>query len=417
LKAETVSIGTELLLGEIVDTNAAYISQRLAAIGVDVYFRHTVGDNLGRILQVLQGAMRRCDVVIICGGLGPTQDDLTREAVAEFTGRPLQRVPAAEKQLREFFAKRGLTPTENNLKQCMVPRGGTLLDNSCGTAPGLFVEYEGMLVFAIPGPPTEMRAMMESGVLPFLRERVRFEQGGVLYSRMLRLCDIGESAVATELEDLIGAQSDPTIALYAAPAEVKIRIATKDTDEADAQERLGALETLIRARLGRHVYGVDDETMEVAVGKALRISGGTLAIAESCTGGMLANRITDVPGASQYFLSGYVTYSNEAKTQLLGVSDDLLARHGAVSEECARAMAEGARGVSGASLAVATTGIAGPSGGSPEKPVGTVYIAVTDGTATVVRHFCWPGTREQFKARVTQMALNMLRKMIIGELE
>jgi len=415
LRAELVSVGTELLLGEITDTNATYISQQLADIGVDVYFRHTVGDNLGRIVQVLQGAMRRCDVIIICGGLGPTQDDLTREAVAEVTGRPLQRVPAAEQRVREFFAQRRRVPSESNLKQCMVPKGGRLLDNNCGTAPGLLVEHNDTVLIAVPGPPPEMRTMLDSDVLPYLRDHVAAAEGGVLFTRTLRLSDIGESTVADELADIISQQTDPTIALYASPAEVRIRLATKATDEAAAYQRLSKVEEQIRARLGSHIYGVDDETMPVAVGNALREAGKTLAIAESCTGGLIASRITDIPGASDYFLAGYVVYSNAAKTRLLGVSEEVIAQYGAVSEECAKAMAEGARRDSGADYALATTGIAGPTGGTPEKPVGTIFIAVADDKGTICEHFCWPGEREQFKARVAQMALNVLRKRIVGE--
>jgi len=415
LRAELVSVGTELLLGEITDTNATYISQSLAKIGVDVHFRHTVGDNLGRIVQVLREAMRRCDVIIICGGLGPTQDDLTREAVAEVTGRPLQRIPAAEQKLREFFASRGRIPSESNFKQCMVPRGGRLLHNACGTAPGLLVEHNDTIFVALPGPPPEMRMMLENSVLPYLRQQVAAEQGGALYTRVLRLCDIGESTVADELADIISGQTDPTIALYASPAEVKVRLATKAGSEAEARRRIEPVEAQIRARLGSHVYGADDETMEVAVGKALQEKGATLATAESCTGGLISDRITNVPGASNYFLAGYVVYSNQAKINLLGVPAEIIARHGAVSEQCARAMVEGTRRISGADYALATTGIAGPTGGTPEKPVGTVFVAVADSDGTICERFYWPGERLQFKARVAQTALNMLRKRIVDK--
>ena len=415
MKAELISVGTELLLGEITDTNAVYISQRLAEIGVDIHFRHTVGDNLGRLVAALAEAAARCDVIILCGGLGPTEDDITRDGIAEVTHRPLRRDPDAVAHLREFFAQRGYVATDNNLKQCDVPEGGQLLDNVCGTAPGLLVEHEGVAYFAVPGPPPEMREMMNRSVLPWLRERVTAEGAGILHTRTLRLCDIGESMVANEISDLIQNQTDPTIALYASPGEVKVRFATKDTDEAAARARLEALEAEIRAKLDKHVYGVDDTNMEKAVGEALLERNATVAVAESCTGGLVANRITDVSGASAYFLTGVVAYANETKHFLLGVPHEVLETEGAVSEACARAMAEGVRGINGATFGVATTGIAGPTGGTPEKPVGLVFVAVADAQGTICLQQTWPGTRDQFKQRVSQLALNLLRKRILGQ--
>lgn len=412
MKAEIISVGTELLLGEIDDTNASYISRRLAAIGVDVYYRHTVGDNLKRLVQVLSGARRRASVIVLCGGLGPTPDDLTREALAELTGRPLQAVPEAEMRLHRFFAERGRTPTPSNFKQCQVPRGGELLDNPVGTAPGVWLQHEQNLYIAVPGPPPEMREMVDNQVLPRLRQMLK--QDGTLWTRTLRLSGLGESQVADLLSDLLAAQKNPTIALYASPGEVRVRLATKAPDELLAQQVFAPVEQELRKRLGAAVYGVDDETMEVAVGQALLAAGATLAVAESCTGGLIASRITDVPGASRYFLAGYVTYSNQAKQDVLGVPADLLRAHGAVSAECAEAMARGARQRAGADYAAAVTGIAGPGGGTPEKPVGLVYLAVCDARgAEVVRHQ-WPGSREQFKQRVSQLALDLIRRRIIG---
>jgi len=414
LKAEIVAIGTELLLGEIDDTNATYISRELTTIGVDVYLRHTVDDDLGRIVQVLGAAMRRSDVVIVCGGLGPTPDDLTREALAQVTSRALQTVPGAEQHLRQFFAQRHRTVTENNLKQCQVPRGGQLLDNPVGTAPGILVEHEGSTLIAVPGPPPEMREMMHSHVMPYLRDQLH-ERGDVpLFTRSLRLADIGESTAAEQLADILDNQTDPALALYASPGEVRVRMWTKAESQSEANKKLGSLEQLVRQRLAEHVYGVDHETMEVALGQALLAAGATLAIAESCTGGLIASRITDVPGSSRYFLNGYVTYSNESKQRLLAVEPELIARHGAVSAECAQAMAQGARLASAADYALAVTGIAGPDGGTPEKPVGRVYIAVDDESGGVIQQFDWPGTRSQFKRRVSQMALNLVRKRVLG---
>jgi len=418
LRAELVSVGTELLLGEIVDTNAAYMSQRLAEIGVDVHFRHTVGDNLRRIVSVLELALSRSEAVLICGGLGPTQDDLTRESIAEVTGRPLRADPDAERRLREFFARRGYTPTPNNLKQATVPDGGILLENTCGTAPGVLVQLDdddrpGRVIVAVPGPPAEMREMMQREVIPRLTELLDGEPMAV-YSRVLRMADIGESSLVAEIDDIISEQTDPTIAPYAHPGEVTLRLATKSASEEEARRRLDELEQRLRERVGQYIYGVDDETMEVAVGNALREAGATVAVAESCTGGLIASRITDVPGSSDYFLGGVVAYANEIKQRVLNVPHDTLVEHGAVSEPTALAMATGARRLYGSDYAVATTGIAGPGGGTEEKPVGLVYIAVADSEGTVCLEQNWPGTRDQFKRRVSQNALNMLRKRVLG---
>jgi nicotinamide-nucleotide amidase len=389
------------------------MSQRLAELGIDVHFRHTVGDNPDRIVAVLELALSRSDAVLICGGLGPTQDDLTRECVAEVTGRDLMRDPDAEQNLREFFARRGYTPTPNNLKQVAVPEGGRLLENTCGTAPGLFVEDDGRLIFAVPGPPPEMREMMQREVLPILADHLGEELVPV-HTRVLRMADIGESSLVAQIEDIIAEQTDPTIAPYAKPGEVTLRLATKASNEEEAAERFDALEKRLRERIGQYIYGVDDETMEVAVGNALREAEATVAVAESCTGGLIASRITDVSGASDYMRGGVVAYANEIKQRVLGVAGETLAEHGAVSEPTARAMAVGVRELYGADYAIATTGIAGPTGGTEEKPVGLVYVAIAGPNGIVCEELNWPGTREQFKRRVSQNALNMLRKHVLG---
>ncbi len=395
------------------DTNAAFMSQRLAEIGVDVHFRHTVGDNLGRIVSVLELALSRSDAVLICGGLGPTQDDLTRESVAEVTERPLTLVAEAEERLRELFARRGYAFTRNNLKQATVPEGGRLLENTCGTAPGLLVEHRGKLLIAVPGPPPEMREMMEREVLPRLRERLG-EHVTPVFSRVLRMADIGESSLVAQIDDIIRAQTDPTVAPYAKPGEVTLRLATKAASEEEAAPKLDGLERRLRQRVGDHIYGVDEETMEVAVGRALREAGATIAVAESCTGGLICSRITDVAGSSDYFLGGVVAYANDTKECVLGVPHETLVEHGAVSEPTALAMARGVRERLGADYAVATTGIAGPGGGTDEKPVGLVYLAVADADGAVCLEQNWPGTREQFKWRVSQYALNLVRKRVLG---
>ena len=412
MNAEILSVGTELLLGEIVDTNASYLSQQLAELGIDVYHRQTVGDNLARLTEAITTALRRADVVILTGGLGPTDDDLTREAIAAAAGRPLHRVPASEQHLREFFTARGRPFTASNLKQADAPEDAQHLENVCGTAPGIFLEWEGKLIFAAPGPPTELREMTERSILPLLRETLHLTDR--LYTRSLLLADLGESMVADLLREVIDHQTDPTIAVYAAPAQVRLRLATKASSEEAAAARLAPVEARLREILGQHVFGVDDESMAEVIGRLLRERGQTLAAAESCTGGLIASRITDVPGASDYFVTGVVAYANETKVRLLGVPREIIEQHGAVSEECARAMAEGVRADSNAAYGVATTGIAGPTGGTPEKPVGLVYIAIADQEGTICQRLNWPGTREQFKSRVAQMALSLLRKRVLG---
>lgn len=412
MKSEIISVGTELLLGEIVDTNASYLSQKLADLGIDVHYRHTVGDNLARLSEVISTALSRSDVVILTGGLGPTEDDLTREAIAAATGRPLRRVPASEQWLREFFAARSRPLAPSNLKQADAPEGAEHMPNSCGTAPGIYLPWDGRLIFAAPGPPTELREMAERTILPLLREHLG--ETNQLFTRSLLLTDIGESQVADALAALIDAQDDPTIAMYASPALVRVRLATKAADEAAARERFAPVEAEIRRLLPDNVFGTDDDTMAGVVGQLLRERGQTVAVAESCTGGLAASKITDVAGASDYFLAGVVAYANEAKQSLLGVPAEILGRHGAVSEECARAMALGVRAAARADYGLATTGIAGPGGGTEDKPVGLVYIAVADAAGCSVVRLLWPSTREQFKQRVSQMALGLLRKRILG---
>ncbi len=415
MTAELIAVGTEILLGEIVDTNSAYLSRRLADIGIDVFYHHTVGDNLQRLAELIRQCRSRSDIIVMAGGLGPTDDDITRQALAEATGRRLVRYPQAEKRLREFFAARGRPLTPNNLRQAEAPEGAELLENSVGTAPGIYLEHEGRIYIALPGPPSELQPMWQSHVEPRLRELARRAGGGLaLYTATFRLIDIGESQVAHELRDLIAAQTDPTIALYASVGEVRIRLATKARTDAEAREKFEPIEAEIRRRLGQYIYADADKPLEAVVGEILAERGETVAVAESCTGGLIGHRITEIPGASRYFVADFVTYANEAKISVLGVPEQVIAEHGAVSEQCARAMAEGARQRAQSTYAVATTGIAGPTGGTPQKPVGTVFIAVAGPRGTVVQKFFWPTSRQVFKQRVATMALNMLRKYVLG---
>lgn len=406
MRAEIISVGTELLLGQIVDTNAAYMAQELAGLGIDVYFKQTVGDNTRRVQEAVHLALSRADAVLITGGLGPTEDDLTVEAVAAVVGDDL--VPSREvaDHVRGFFESRGRVPPDSVYKQALVPRRGRIIPNRRGTAPGIHLEPDGRMIFIMPGVPYEMHGMMTEYVIPYLRAR---GEGVTIRSVVLRVTGEGESAVEARIKDLIHGTA-PTIAPYAKLGEVHLRITAKGpADEARAQVARG--ETLVRERLGELVYGTDEQTLEQVVGGLLAARGLTLAVAESCTGGLLAQRITAVPGSSAYFLEGAVTYSNETKIARLDVPAALIESHGAVSAEVAEAMAAGIRARAGAGIGLSITGIAGPSGGTPEKPVGLVFIALADAGGIARRRLTLgaEGGRSGIRHLAAQAALNLLR--------
>lgn len=410
MRAEIIGVGTELLLGQIANTNAQYISDKLALEGIDVYFHQAVGDNRERIRQTLAIAHSRSDVIVLTGGLGPTEDDLTRETVADFLGRQLRMDPDMLGKLGRFFAQLGREMTSNNRKQAMLIEGGRFLDNPRGTAPGQYLEAEGRHYFLLPGPPTELRPMVTDQVIPVLRTVIGRQM--TIRSRVLRLFGIGESAMESEVADIMNSQSNPTVAPLASEGEVTLRITAKSRSEAEAFALIAPMEERLRQRLGNYIYGVDGETLPVAAGKRLAARGETLALAESCTGGLLASMITDVPGSSAYFKQGWVTYHNDAKREQLGVTTEILETYGAVSEPCARAMAEGARLRSGADWAIAVTGIAGPGGGTPEKPVGLVYIAVAGPDGTGAKEYRFQGDRQQIRIRSAKTALYSLVKRL-----
>ncbi|GIV08707.1 MAG: putative competence-damage inducible protein [Fimbriimonadales bacterium] len=406
MTVEIISIGTELLLGQIVDTNAAWLSEQLAQAGVGVYRRSTIGDNLPRIIQALQEALTRADGVITIGGLGPTDDDLTREAIAAVLDEPLVLDEAEAERLKAFFAARGRQATDRQLRQAMRPSLAQPLPNPNGTAPGLYTEWQGKPIFALPGPPNEFKPMANDHVLPRLAERTG---GRVIRSRVLRLCGIGESDAEAQLGDLIQSEN-PTLAPLAKLGEVHFRITARADSPEIAEQQIATIEREVRARLGAYIFGVNETTLEHAVVQQLREAGQSLVIAESCTGGLLGHRITSVSGSSEVFLGGIVSYSNALKETLLGVPRATLETHGAVSEPTARAMAEGVRQRLGGWWGVGITGIAGPTGGTPEKPVGLVYIGVSDPSATIVRSQVFAGDRETVKYRATQYALWLLYK-------
>lgn len=416
MKAEIISVGTELLLGHTINTDAAHVARELSALGIDLLFSCTVGDNPARLREALQTAFARSDLVITTGGLGPTGDDLTKETVAEVAGVELVRDPASVARIEDYFRGRECGPSQ--YKQADLPRGCTVLQNDVGTAPGcVFESGQGALVLMLPGPPSELLPMLRHYAAPFLAART----GGVIASRMVRVFGVGEGSAAEQLADLLES-ANPTAATYAKENEMFIRVTAKAETSAAALALCEPMVAEICRRLDEAVYivnedGTSDSCLEQVVVQALGARGMTLATAESCTGGLLAKRITDVPGSSEVFHMSAVTYANEVKTKLLGVPAELFDTVGAVSPEVARAMAEGVRQAACAGLGVGITGIAGPGGGSAEKPVGLVYVALSDGKAVWVRRMNPTGrirSRTALRDRAASVALDMVRRRLGG---
>ncbi len=413
MRVETVAVGTELLLGQIADTNAQWMAQRLAEIGVDVVHHQAVGDNLERIVETLRLASARADVVLVCGGLGPTEDDITRDAIAAFAGVPLVFHEELETMLREKFRRWsaiGSMP-ESNLRQASVPEGARWIVPDRGTAPGLIVELaDGVRVYAVPGVPDEMREMVGGTILPELRSMAG---GDVIASQVLRVAGLGESAVAERLADLFADAENPTIAYLASMGEVKVRLTAKAPSDGEARALLAPLAAEVGARLGDLVFSVDDESLEETVLRQLRESGRTLACAESLTGGGVGQRLTSVPGASASFLGSAVVYTTDAKRRVLGVPDDVLAG-GTVTAACAMAMADGALRVFGSDVALALTGAAGPEP-HDGAAVGTIWVALVaaDGTRHS-RGFVSRGQRDRVRRWAEQAGLDLVRRFLAG---
>lgn len=372
MTAEIFCIGTEVLIGDITNTNAQFIAKKLSESGVNVFYHSVCGDNPKRIKQCLDLALSRSDLVVTTGGLGPTYDDITKETVAEKFGLPLIQDSEIIARLEAYFAKSGRIMTENNKKQALIPEGAVVFQNMCGTADGIAVEKDGKTVIMLPGPPREMRPMLENQVIPYLR----LKTDHILVSSNVNIFGLGESSVETALADLMKNSLNPTVAPYCGNGEVRLRVTAcaKNTDEAKAL--IAPVIGQIKEKIGEFVYGVDADSIESVAVSKLKEKNMTVAFAESCTGGLISKRLTDVPGASEVFGFGFCTYANEAKMKLLGVSGETLEKYGAVSSQTAEEMALGARKVSGADIAVSVTGIAGPGGGTEEKPVGLVYMGI-----------------------------------------
>ncbi len=408
MRAEIISCGTELLLGHITDTNATYLAQSLAALGIDLYFVSQVGDNQGRIVGTLRRAWERSDLVIITGGLGPTEDDLARESISAMLGETMRVDPVLEAELRGMFATRNSIMPERNIKQATLIPSAQALANPLGTAPGWWVEKDGHIIVAMPGVPREMYRMWEQEVIP----RFVPYTGGLIFTRLLRVWGLGESAVEERLDSVIHS-NNPTIATYAKSDAVDVRITAKALTRAESEQQVAAMEARVREILRHHVFGVDKDTLQSVVGKYLTERKQTLAVMESITGGLLSSRITDVPYSSTYFVGGLVAYSDELKAQM-GVPPKILEQYGAISEETARAMAHAVRERLGADYGLGINGVAGPEK-QEDKAAGTVHIAI-EGPEGVVAGVGpgWRASREDNKRLAVLAALNLLRLFLEG---
>ena len=375
MKTAILSVGTEILFGQIVNTNTVYLSQQMNMLGFDVMYHYTVGDNPKRVEEMIDLAFQDCDLILTTGGLGPTQDDLTKEVACKALDDELVMMDDVLEELEKYFQTLGREMTENNKKQAVMPSRATVFHNDAGTAPGFALEKDGKYIVCMPGPPREMTRMFQKSVVPFLQ---RMSQGS-LYYRQIRFFGIGESMLETKLLDLIDNQTDPTLATYAKEGECSLRIASKRNTEEEAKQAVDEMLEQVKERVGHYIYSCDNEELAQVVAGKLMDKGLTLSSAESCTGGMFASTMTDIPGISQCFDRGLVTYSNQAKMEELGVGAETLEKFGAVSEETALEMVEGLQRVSGSDVCISVTGIAGPGGGTEKKPVGLVYIGFAYG--------------------------------------
>ncbi len=416
MKACILAIGSEMLTPFRVDTNSLFITDRLNAIGYDVRLKAVVADDVGELARMIGSALAWADLIVITGGLGPTEDDLTRDAVARVLAIELDVDETIVERLRERFARRGMTMPEINRRQAMVPRGARVLPNPNGTAPGLWLEQGGTALLLLPGPPREMKPMLEAVIAERLAPAT---EGGGLFRRVLKITGRAESDVDAQASPVYGQWTTHavpiTTTILAVLGQIELHLTARASNKADAEIALEAAVRELQDALGPAVYSVDGRGLEHVVGDLLREHKMTIAVAESCTGGLLASRLTDVPGSSDYVDRGVVCYSNASKIDLAGVPEALMLEHGAVSEPVAKAMAEGVRSRAGTRIGIGITGIAGPGGGTPEKPVGTVAIAVAVDDEVRVRTFQFFGGREMVKFQAAQSALNMTRLMVLRQ--
>ncbi|CEJ73305.1 competence damage-inducible protein A [[Clostridium] sordellii] len=405
MKAEIITVGTEILLGDIVNTNSQFLAKELASLGIDVYYQSTVGDNESRLMDTLNESLDRSDIIITTGGLGPTNDDITKEVAAKCFNQELVFYNDIWKDIKQYFEKIGVEPTENNKKQAYFPKDCIILNNSNGTAPGAILKKENKMIIVLPGPPKEMIPMFNNELKKHLENLTDYK----LISRTLRFFGIGESELEDKLSDIINNQTNPTIAPYAKEGEVTLRITAKSYTKDDADNLIDEVENKIKTLVGKYLYGYGETTLEETVAKLLVEKNLTIAVSESCTGGMVSSMLIDYPGISQVFMEGCVTYSNEAKMSRLGVKKETLDNFGAVSTETAIEMAKGVAMNLKTNVGLSTTGIAGPGGGTTEKPVGLVYIGLYINGKTKVKKLNLAGSREKIRVKATKEALNFLR--------
>lgn len=408
MKAEIMAVGTEVLMGDIVNTNAQYIARRLADLGIGVYYHSAVGDNSARLKDSLALGFSRVELIIATGGLGPTKDDLTKETAAAYFNRKLILHEESYLMLTQYFEKQGREVSENNKKQAYMPEGSVVLPNPNGTAPGCILKEGDKILVLLPGPPREMKPMFENYVVPYLEKY----QDSILVSKVLRICGIGEGHMVEKIAHIIDNQSNPTVAPYAKEGEVTLRITAKAENMVEAKRLIEPMEREIRNILGEDIYAVGETTLEDVVGELLVNKKLTISTAESCTGGMLSGRLINYPGISVSYLEGVVTYSNEAKMKYLGVKEETLDSFGAVSEETAREMAEGIAKAAGTDIGVSVTGIAGPGGGTEDKPVGLVYVGLYIRGKVEVKKLNLSGDRQKVRNRTVVTVLDWIRREI-----
>ena len=412
MTAEIICVGTEILLGNIVNTNAAYLAEKCAYLGLSNYYQVVVGDNEQRLLETINTAKSRADVIFLIGGLGPTEDDLTKETAAKAFNVELVMDEEAKNNIVTILTNRGIDSTNNNFKQALVPKGSIVLYNKNGTAPGIIMEEAGKVVIMLPGPPNEFVPMVDDQVVPYFLKK---GTNDVIYSRVVKLVGVGESKVAEEISDLI-AMTNPTVATYAKTGEVHIRVTASAANDDEAKALVKPVVKKLKAMYPDNVYSTNaDETLERAVVELLSKNGLSITAAESCTGGLVCGKIVNVAGASEVFRGGYITYSNKQKRNVIGVKKSTLEKYGAVSEQVAAEMAKGVLEVSKADVAISTTGIAGPGGGTPEKPVGLVYIGCAVKNKVYVEKFNFSGSRNKVRESTVVAALSMVRKYVSSE--
>lgn len=410
MKAEIITVGTEILLGDILNTNCRYLSRELAAMGIEIYYQITVGDNEERLLKTLEESLNRSDIVICTGGLGPTEDDITKEVCAKYFGYKLELHKPSLDAMIERFKHMNRVPTKNNEKQAYFPKEAYILKNDNGTAPGCIMEKEGKMIVVLPGPPKEMESMFENYVKPYLSKLT----DDVIESEVLRIIGVGESKVENDILDIIDSQTNPTIATYAKGYECTLRITAKAKSVEEAKELIKPMSDEMKRRFGQSLYATGETSIEEVVAKMLVENNLKIAVAESCTGGMVSASLINYPGISSVFMEGCVTYSNEAKMKSLGVKKETLDVYGAVSDNCAKEMASGVAARYNTNVGIATTGIAGPGGGTDEKPVGLVYFGIYINGKVITKKYVFNGDRQGIRERATRTILNDLRLELLN---